>query len=435
MKCRYCNNSLEPNAKFCNKCGREIDRSKDESASDILKQLDAAAEALEKSMNESENEIQNEIHDEPATMEIPVEKAESVPVTEKAETTPEPPTRTAKVSDRPVTETTAVKETSPADTVPDNSISENINYINSDLPLDTLPVKVGAGRLFGAWWVGLLAFIILILISLMCCLKLGVSGNTVKNCINRADIVQFADSKVKDDTSVSDYLYELTDFYAVSGNTATKSEFRDFLTKSDFMNFVNDKTDSYINYIINGKGNEPTVSTNEMIEFIQQNPTAQKEAFGAQLVKDEYNGIRKQLEKKEVSQKLLISSWSSKLGFNLGMTKLFFQYLTLGIIAAVFVLLLIWIAIIVDKRAKHVLGYFGSILMTGGFIVFLVGFTAFLGSPLAYVHTVSLIAYACSELLVPFSLFAMATGAFEFIIGMILRKIRKFIVRKEKELY
>ena len=108
-------------------------------------------------------------------------------------------------------------------------------------------------------------------------------------------------------------------------------------------------------------------------------------------------------------------------------------YITIGIVAALVLLLLIWIAAIVDKRAKYVTGFFGGIFSFVGAVSFLSGAVIFLGSAIAFTFTHNVGFYLSENLLLPLAVMFGIIGAAEFFIGFIFKKTSRGIKKKERK--
>ena len=382
MKCKYCGNDLGEDAVFCNNCGKKA-----ESIVSLKKEKDSLNITQDSDINyaQEENNAENQY--------IPYENTENHD------------------KNNPEQESEYFSDT----------IYEN-EHRNE---------KTGILKLTGSFFVMILATVLFAFVSICFCVKLGVSGKTSADAVRRmkTSILMDTDTGEK---SFSDSIYDFIKFGNINDEGITKAQFRDFMVNSDFLEFAAEKTELYVDYIINGKGTEPTVTTDEMTEFFRNNEDVSEESFGYKMQTGDYNAIRRQLERNEADSNLLISSWSVRTGFNFGKLNYAFQYITLGILAALTIVFFIWIAVIVDRKGKYILWFYGNIFLFSGIIVFLAGFAVVFGLPLAYIHTESLACYAGSAMLIPFSLFAVSTGLFQICVGIILKSIKKFFRRREK---
>ena len=98
-----------------------------------------------------------------------------------------------------------------------------------------------------------------------------------------------------------------------------------------------------------------------------------------------------------------------------------------------FLLFLIWIAAIVDKRAKHVTGFFGFIFTFTGALFTLGGLAILIGSAMGFTFTHKVGYYLAENLLLPFTLLIIAIGVAELFIGFVFRKTYLGIRRKAKK--
>ena len=206
----------------------------------------------------------------------------------------------------------------------------------------------------------------------------------------------------------------------------------EYMAQTNLLYFSADRAADYAEYLVNGKGSDPSVSVKDITSFFENNDSVAADTFGRALGNTEYGLIRKQLENNNVEEALSVEEWSSKSGFNMKSMSYLFSFITLGIFAALIVVLLIWIAVIVDRRGRHLASFYGNIFLWSGLIVFLAGFAVLGGAAIASTLTGHLVYYISAQVFQPFALFAMATGAFEFVVGFILKKVKKAIRRKER---
>lgn len=385
MKCKYCGNDMGEDAVFCNNCGK-----KSESVISLEKDSDKA------------EELRND--------DVFIDTEEKPP----------------EISEEYIPPTLPENQDIPQEETQDTQYFENTIYKDS-----RHTEKTGFGKLVCSFFVMIPALVLFVCVSLCFCVKLGVSGKTSANAVKNMKTSVLMDTESNGE-NFSDIIYDFIDFGNINDEGISKSQFRDFMVNSDFLDFASEKVGLYVNYIINGKGTEPTVTTNEMVEFFKRNSDSAEKAFNYSMKKGDYNAIRKQLDRKEAAANLLISSWSVKTDFNFGKLNYVFQYITLGIFTALTVVLFIWIAVILDRKAKYVLGFYGNIFFFGGIIILLAGILSVPGSAVIYIYTGELLFYAGSTMLVPFALFASATGLFDITVGVIFKSIKKLIKKREK---
>ena len=293
------------------------------------------------------------------------------------------------------------------------------------------PVKVGALRLTGAFMVSFFTVIIMIAVTLLICIKLGVTGDILRKRTIKMN-PQTALSAEFDGKKLSDVIYNEVGFYDASQGTVSKELFLGYMAKTDALTFTGDKIKAYTDYIMNGKGEEPSVTNNELADFFVSNDDAAKETFEYEMQIADYNKIRSRLESKNIADNFSISKWNDKLGFRIENTKYIFSPITIGIFAALLLVLIIWIAVIVDRKGKHLLGFYGNIFCWSGLVIFLTGAAVTVGAAVAHVITSWMVFYACASLLLPFGLYALAIGAAEFVLGFIMRRIKRAVRIKQK---
>ncbi len=294
-----------------------------------------------------------------------------------------------------------------------------------------VPEKTGFGRLFGAFFIALFTGIILIAVSLLFSLKLGFNGDNLKKIIKNTDSWTVVNAEI-DGMTVSDKVYTDADFDKATHGNADKTDFALYLAGTDFKGFCADKIKAYADYIIDGKGKEPTITESEMAEFFIANHDRGTEIFGYEMQTADYNSIRTSLTKNEVAEKYSVSKIGWDMKFRLENTKYILSYLTLGILVAVVAVLMIWISGIVKYRGKHVLGYLGNIFTWSGIVVILVAIGASAGCALVHNITGNFLCYLSSTLLLPSALYGGCIGVLLLVTGLIIKKVKGSIKVKEK---
>ena len=443
MICRSCGKHVDDDAKFCTECGAGADQfmpdadapGSDDDIPAIIAEFTGkdseekpAAPEEKPAAPEEDKPVIPEPPEIPAPPVIP--EPESFKAPEKPDA-PQPPvygqTGTAPhaVNPQPVPP-------------PAPPVADLPEYVGNNPPPQPEPeeeeepqVKVGAGRLTGAFIISLFAAIFLICLSLAFSVKLGVSGEIIKKRTEALKIGAVLDSEADGDT-VSNDIFKSLKFGEITSGAADKYNFREYMAQTNLLPFAAKNAGAYADYLVNGKGTDPSVSVNDITAFFENNDSVAADTFGRALGNTEYSSIRRQLENNNVEESLSIAEWSRKAGFKLGSLSYIFSFITLGIFAALVLVLLIWIAVIVDRRGRYLAGFFGNIFLWSGLIVFLVGAALLGGSAIAHNLTNQLVYYLCASVFMPFSLFAMATGAFEFVVGFILKKVKKAIVRRQR---
>lgn len=301
------------------------------------------------------------------------------------------------------------------------------------VPADTgaAPVKVGAGRITGATVIAIFAVVFMIIVSLMFCVRLGVSGDILKKRVEKMDINTVLNADVGE-WSLSDAIYNETGFSDAAHGLVSRSEFRSYMADTDLLSYSAKYIKDYTDYIIGGDIPDPSINSNDLAEFFVSNSETADNTLPVKMQTADYNRIRSTLESKETAKNFSIDEWSRKLNFRLENTNFIFSYVTIGIFLALVLVLLIWIAVVVDKRGRHIVGFYGTIFKWSGAIVFIIGLGVVAGASIAHVITGEFIFYLCASLLLPFGVFALCIGAAELLIGFVFNRIRSGMKNKEK---
>lgn len=294
------------------------------------------------------------------------------------------------------------------------------------------PVKVGKGRIFGASAVAFFTIIFLIVMSILVCFKLGASGSTLNDRIQEINLNTVLNAEF-DGKDVTENLYDTIGFGSVTHGNANISDFKEFLKKSDILEYAGENVKNYADYILAGEGKDPSITSEDITyDFFGENNDAADEAFGYTFAKKDLKEIQSNLEGDDVDENLSIKEWEKEAGIGFGSISYLVSYITVGILAALVVVLLIWILIIVDKKARHVMGFFGNILFISGLAVFVCGLGITAGMMIAFSLTSNVAFYLVSNLLLNFGILALIIGFSELLFGFIFKKIGKKIKRKNK---
>ena len=293
------------------------------------------------------------------------------------------------------------------------------------------PKKVSALRISFAGFIAIITIVFLTLVSLMFCLRIGASGKILKNRTEHMNINTVLDADLGK-RSLSDTIYNEAGFWNASQGQVGKAEFRSYLSKSNLLEYTGNYIKDYADYLIDGDIGDPSIDANDMADFFVENSDIADENFSYQLQTSDYNKIRTTLELKDTADNFSIEKWSKYAHFDLGNTSFIFSYVTLGIILGLVIVLLVWIAVIVDGRGKHIVGMYGSVFSCSGGIVFIVGLLAVAGTAIAHIITGWFIFYLLASLLLPFGVLTLCTGAVEFVIGFIFKRIRRGIKNSDK---
>lgn len=406
MNCKSCGNQLSDEAKFCTECGELIDKDT------------VDTEAAEESTTEA-------VMAEPAavtsaeTAEENTEEAVPAPDDEKTPAEEDVPVSGVKITEAEAAP--VIKEDAP-------KAPEAVQIPSADE--EKKPVKVGAGRIFGASVVAILAIVFITAAGLLLSAKIGLNGNVLRNRAEDANIGAILDSDYNDEITAAEYIYNNIGSSILGKKGIQPKDLRSFLIEADFEDFAAEKLEAYADYIIDGKDNNPSASSEDFVEFFRNNENTAREEFGEPLSESDYKNMAVRLKNRGLDDALSTEVWGDKLGFSAGNLSYIFSYLTLGIVAAIALFMLVWIAIIVDKNARHLTGFYGNITLISGLIMFIPSAAFLAGASTIALSTNTLAAFLAAELLVPFALVMLCTGAFELVLGIIFKRIKKFIKKK-----
>lgn len=294
------------------------------------------------------------------------------------------------------------------------------------------PVKVGKGRIFGASTVAFFAIIFLIVLSVLVCFKIGASGSNLNSRIQKINLNTVLNAEF-DGKDVTENLYDTIGFGSVTHGNANISDFKEFLKKSDILEYAGKNVQNYADYIFAGEGKDPSITSEDITyDFFGENNDAADEAFGYTFVKKDLKKIQSNLENEDVDKNLSVKEWEKEIGIGLGNLSYLVSYITIGILSALIVVLLIWIVIIVDKKGRHIMGFFGNTMFISGLVVFICGIGVTVGSMIAFSLSSNVAFYLISNILLDFGILALIIGFSELLIGFIFKKIGKRLKRKNK---
>ncbi|MDE6677588.1 MAG: zinc ribbon domain-containing protein, partial [Ruminococcus sp.] len=129
------------------------------------------------------------------------------------------------------------------------------------------PKQVGTFRLFGAGTVTIFTMLLVLLLSLLFCVKLGFSGAVLEKSIKGLDNEKVLDAEYDGNHDVNDFLYEKTNFYNITFGTASENDFRNFLLNLDMKYFIAENVSIYADYLLNG-GRKPTLTSENITEYM-----------------------------------------------------------------------------------------------------------------------------------------------------------------------
>lgn len=295
------------------------------------------------------------------------------------------------------------------------------------------PAKVSGGRIFGASIISFFSIIFLLTASLMLAVKLGANGSIIRSRTEKLNSEALFSSQF-DGREFSDTLYRSLGFRTATHGAADEASFKRFMVNSDFRQYAGRTAKGYLDYTIGSSKKDPSVSSEDFVnDFIRANESVAEKEFRYELTEEDYELLEANLDKDNFTKSMDVQEWSKETGFSIGYLSYLFSYITIGILFAIVAVFLIWIAVLVDKRGKHVAGFFGNILFTSGLLLLLAGPVLVIGSAIAYAFTHSLIFYLGSNLLLPFGIVLFCIGAVELFIGYIFKKVRRGIKKKAKK--
>ena len=293
--------------------------------------------------------------------------------------------------------------------------------------------KIGGGRIFGASLVSMLTMVFLLLFSLLLAVKVGLNGSIVRKRADALDTKTVLTAEF-DNKELSKTLYDSLGFRTATRGAANEEGFKKFMIDADFCEYIGGVIEGYLDYIVDGEGGDPSVSAEDFVDdFIRANKKSIVKEFEYDLTDADYDLLQHNLDKDDFTETMDIKEWNRSVGFDLKNLSFIFSYITIGIVAALVLLLLIWIAAIVDKRAKYVTGFFGGIFSFVGAVSFLSGVVIFLGSAIAFTFTHNVGFYLSENLLLPLAVMFGIIGAAEFFIGFIFKKTSRGIKKKERK--
>ncbi len=296
---------------------------------------------------------------------------------------------------------------------------------------DNEPITVGAARITGATFISIFAIIALLTVNLLLGVKLGATGDMLSRSIKKMDAQTVIAADI-DGESFSDRLYDASNFGEASHNNVDKKDFRHFIEESNFLGFAAENVKKYADFILDGKGSDPSVSANDIVDFYAENGELSKDIFKYEMTAADYNIMRRSDGLAKMANALSIDEWSLNRYFCAKNLNYAFSYITIGIFAALFLVMIIWIAVVVDKQGRHLLGFYGNILYWSGIFALIIGIAASPVMSAAYIATGELAFHVGASMLQPFASFLICFGAGELIIGVILKNIKRAVKNKQK---
>lgn len=293
--------------------------------------------------------------------------------------------------------------------------------------------KVGGGRIFGASLVTIFTTLFLLLFSLILSVKIGANGSIVSKRAEKLD----ADTTLSaqfDGKEFSRTLYDSMGFRTASRGMADDAAFKKYMLSTDFREYAGRVAKGYLDYIVDGKGKDPSITSEDFVnDFIKANKDAAVSVFDYELTDDDYELIAKNLDKDNFTDDMSVKEWSKKSGLPVDKFSFAFSYITIGILAGLVLLFLIWTAAILNSRGRYVTGFFATSFNISGIIVFLAGLQIIVGSAIAFTFTHNVMFYLTENLLLPLAVMLLIVGFAELFIGFIFRKSNRALKKKAKK--
>ena len=488
MICKKCGSEIADDSLFCSECGASLSEEEntttidntpsDNEETSILPHREEVIADNEETLSLTQDQVQL-LNDEPTEILSTTEKIDIPEPTPIPEPSPIPPAETSFEKPAEFPKQEEAPEPVHADTEnfndnsdtmkipiqqePYNSYNVHTNQFagneqpttNNEVqsPVDVIPQqpaeepapmpvqqesekprkKVGGGRIFGASIVSIFTVLFMLLLSLVTAIKIGANGNVIRKRALKLNGETTLTAQY-DGKELAKTFYDSMGFRTAARGNADEAGFKRYMLNTDFREYIGGIADDYLEYIIDGEGDDPSITSEDLVnDFIKVNKGAAVKEFDYDFTDDDYELIAKNLDKDNFSDTMSVKEWNRKLGFDVDNLSYIFSFITIGIIAAIFLLLLIWIAAIVDRRAKHVTGFFGFIFTFTGAVTALAGLGIIIGSAIGFTFTHHVGFYLAENLLLPFSLLLLIIGAAELFIGFIFRKTNKGIRRRAKK--
>lgn len=444
MNCKSCGSPMSDDARFCTECGAdnisepkdnindnaEIKENPHEEVVFDTADMDSTKNSTQENeqINSTEKSNAEEVVFDTATMDEP----KSMP--------PEPEAATGSTEEPEPVDSTENKETVLPTIAPlydEKSVEENTAQSSAIAPDNKqikAPKRLTAGRAVGAFVISIFAVVFMLVFNITISTRIGLSSEIVRNTTKSMNAATALDCELMDGDSLNDYIYNNIDGGLISRSRIERKDLRAFLIDADFLGFAADKLADYSAYLIEGSTKtKPSLTSDDIVDFIKDNKSSSNKEFSYSLEKTDYDDIGSSLKNNGFDDAVSIDCWNDNAGFNLGNLHFLFSFITIGILFTIVLVLFVWIAIVLDKIGKHVMGYFGNIAIIGGAVTFLPSLIFIIGSASAVLGTGAFAMYASSKLLMPLALIAAATGLFEIVVGVIFKKIKKHLKKKESK--
>ena len=294
--------------------------------------------------------------------------------------------------------------------------------------------KVGAGKLILAGFITILTICFLLIGNMLLCVKFGVTGDILSNRIKKLELNTIL-SHEYEDAEISTDIYRTLGIRSITEGGASESSFKSYLIQSDALDFVAENVKNYADYILEGKGEDPTIDSDYIAKNFfgsrHKNKIAQQE-FDYSFTSKDLSNIAKNLRKNDVDETLSISEWNKEAGFTLKNCRHINSYVSIAIIFGIVLVFIICIILIVDRKGRYAAGFLGNIFSIAGVLTFIIGFAIAAALPIVYTFSGNVIFYVASNLLSTFGIVALCTGFVEMLGGCIFHFVKKNLKKKAK---
>lgn len=424
MFCNKCGNSLADDAKFCTECGANVEQEEI-----VVNAPDADTsqepEKTEPKAEEAAVELSSDVEAETVS--------EDNNVLEEA--FPDPETAPESAADKPnIFSSDEVPEITDnslaAAPLPDGPLIVEQNEAAQQKP--EAPKKLSAGRFVGASVISVFLIVFLLIFNIILSAAIGLNSKSLPKAVRAIRLENLLDTKINSDETLNDYIYKNLDGKFIRSSNAEKKDVRNLLLRLNITEYAAEHLKDYMAYLIDGtQTKDPSLTSDDIIDYLKKNSDVFEEELSFYMKDSDYKEISDSLDEMNVDDKLSLENWSDTIGFNLSNVHFLFSFITIGIVFAFVLVLYIWIAIVLDKRGRHIMGYFGNATLTAGLVTFIPAAAFAVVAAAAALYTGNTIVFVCAYLLFPFVCCALIIGAVEILAAIIFKKVKKHLKRKE----
>ncbi len=291
--------------------------------------------------------------------------------------------------------------------------------------------KLSAGRFAGAAVISVFLVIFILVFNLLLSTRLGLCENSLSKAMDRMNIEYLLDTKLDDKKTLNGYIYENLDGKFISASNAEEKDVRSLILALEIDKFAAENIKDYAAYLVDGSvRKDPSLTSDDVIEYLRDRSGIFESELDFIMSEIDYKQIERSLNNMKLDSKLSIERWSDNIGFNLSNSSFIFSFITIGIALAIVLVLYIWITIVLDKRGRFVMGYFGNSTFIAGLVTFIPALAFNIFSVYASLYTANTVIFVSAHLLAPLTTVAMIIGAFEIILGIIFKKSGKCLKKK-----